>query len=226
MDDPVSIANARISIDWVKDHMSPDNDPTEPGSDLYYPIIDDGDDGGKVVGIFAMTFFFREFIENILPPGSDGVILIFDNACGQTFTYRLDGPHATYLGRGDLHDTEYDYMGTRTDLVQLFNLQAHDDSYTGLPLSQQQCSYFLNVYPSFETKDEYSTNNPITFTVVAILIFGFTSAIFLIYDCCVNGLERCKTRTKDSRRRTTESLRLLLPSSNTLLACPMKYVRL
>jgi hypothetical protein len=91
---------------------------------MFYPIIADddhggGNSGGKVVGSFSITFFFREFIENILPHGSDGIILVFGNSHGQTFTYRLDGPYATYMGRGDLHDTKYNYMGVRTDW-QLF----------------------------------------------------------------------------------------------------------
>jgi signal transduction histidine kinase/CheY-like chemotaxis protein len=199
LDDPVSIADAETSIDWVKDYISPDDDPTEPAADIFYPIIaDDDHDGnsvGNVVGIFSVSFFFREFLENILPHGSDGIILVFDNECGQSFTYRLDGPQATYLGRGDLHDTNFNYLGTTTDLVQLFNLHAHDDSYTGLPLSQQQCSYVLSVYPSSDTKDAYTTTNPIIFTVVALLIFGFTSAIFLIYDCCVERRQQKVMRT-------------------------------
>jgi signal transduction histidine kinase/ActR/RegA family two-component response regulator len=201
LDDPVSIAATEFSTAWVKDYISLDEDPTEPASDLFYPIIatDDDDGGGnsgdKVVGVISICFFFRKFIENILPQGSDGIILVFDNTCGQTFTYRLDGPQATYLGRGDLHDTKYDYLGTSTDLVQLFNLQAHDDSYTGLPLSQQQCSYLLSVYPSSDTKNEFTTNNPKTFTVVAILIFGFTSAIFLMYDRLVERRQQKVMRT-------------------------------
>jgi signal transduction histidine kinase/CheY-like chemotaxis protein len=195
VDDPVSIADAETTIDWIKDYISPDKDPTEPGAEMFYPIIADDDDGGIVVGIFSVAFFFRDLIENILPHGSVGIILVLDNECGQTFTYRLDGPHATYLGRGDLHDTKFNYLGTTADLVQLFNLQAHDDLYTGLPLSQQQCSYLMSVYPSDDTKDAFTTTNPITFTVVAVLIFGFTSAIFLIYDCCVERRQQKVMRT-------------------------------
>jgi signal transduction histidine kinase len=74
-------------------------------------------------------------------------------------------------------------------------MQAHDDSYTGLPLSRQQCSYVLSVYPSSDTKDAFTTTNPITFTVIAVLIFGFTSAVFLIYDCCVERRQQKVMRT-------------------------------
>jgi hypothetical protein len=98
LDDPVSISNAETSIDWIKDHISPGKDPTEPGAELCHPIIADDDDGGKdgtkVVEILSITFL----IENILPQGSNGIILVLDKECSQTFTYRLDGSHATYLG--------------------------------------------------------------------------------------------------------------------------------
>ena len=104
LDDPASIADAETAIDWVKDYISPDDDPAEPGADMFYPIIADDDDNGnggtKVLGILSIYFFFRNLIGNILPEDSHGIILVFDNACDQTFTYRLDGPHATYLGRG------------------------------------------------------------------------------------------------------------------------------
>jgi hypothetical protein len=49
---------------------------------------------GKVVGVFPLRSL--EFIENILPHGH-GYYLVFGNSHGQTFTYRLDGPYATYM---------------------------------------------------------------------------------------------------------------------------------
>jgi hypothetical protein len=65
-----------------------------------------------------------------------------------------------------------------------------DRSYTGLPLSMGGCQYFLQVYPSSDMEDDYITSNPIIFTVVAVLIFVFTSVVFLFYDCLVEKRQK------------------------------------
>ena len=65
-----------------------------------------------------------------------------------------------------------------------------DRSYTGLPLSMGGCQYALRVYPSSDMEDDYITSNPIIFTVAAVLIFVFTSVVFLFYDMLVERRQK------------------------------------
>jgi len=114
-----------------------------------------------------------------------GIIIVIGNDCGQMFTYRIDGPDATYLGDGDLHDARYDDLETFSYFADLQNFQNGQKSYTGLPLSTHHCPYWIRAYPSRRTEKQHQTREPILFMVSTILIFLFTSLVFIIYDVCV-----------------------------------------
>jgi hypothetical protein len=58
-------------------------------------------------GMFAMTAFWSNFLTGILPLGSKGILVVFENECNPTFTFQVIGPAAEFLGRGDLHDQKY-----------------------------------------------------------------------------------------------------------------------
>ena len=137
---------------WVKDFIADDKNPSEPIMDIYYPVIDDAPDSitlsdgsnGTVVGILAITIFWADFIQGILPPGTDGILCVVSNSCGQVFTYQINGPDVVYLGLGDLHDANYNHLeliGTTINFV-------FGEPYSGLPVSNGACPYLLKIYPS------------------------------------------------------------------------------
>ena len=148
--DQQAVDEAAQNINWIEGFISIEDDPAEPMSDILYPILDNAPDSvtlgtsnGTAVGVLGATFFWRDLIRDILPSGTDGIICVIGNGCNQVFTYQIDGPHAIYLGPGDLHDTAYDYMGQTGSLNT-----GLDTLYTGVPLSEGPCPYWLKVYPS------------------------------------------------------------------------------
>jgi hypothetical protein len=104
------------------------------------------------------------------------------NSCEQEFTYQLMGPEVIYLGRGDQHDAKYDEYEKYSTFLDLKEYSLYDRSYTGFDLSSEFCPYWIKAYPSDTMKDEYTSRDPILFTGLAILIFLFTSVVFLLYD--------------------------------------------
>ncbi len=114
--DAESERQASGNNDFIKDYAGEGEDETEPFSDVYFPILEyaadfvtipkneSAHDLGRFVGVFAMTFYWRDLIKEILPTDSDGIIVVFENACGQTFTYQINGPETVYLGRGDFNN--------------------------------------------------------------------------------------------------------------------------
>jgi hypothetical protein len=191
--DPESERQAIGNNFFIKDFLSDDEDETEPFSDMYFPILDyvadfvtvpkaSSSDLGKFVGIFAMTFYWRDLIQDILPTDSNGIVIVFKNACSQTFTYQVNGPKTVYLGQGDLHETKYDHLVKASSLNELDAFSIRDRRYTGLSLGEKGCVYTLYVYPSTELEDSHTTNDPIIFTTVAVAIFAFTSLVFVFYD--------------------------------------------
>jgi hypothetical protein len=190
--------------DWIKDFVDADEDFTEPYSDITYPIVDTSADSvnqdrtqGTVVSIFSMTFYWRDLIKDILPEGSRGLIVVFENKCSQTFTYQMNGPDVTYLGPIDAHDSKYDYLEQSSPLSDLsknhFNdaMDHHTHTYTGLPLEGGGCQYTLRLFPSQIMEDDYVTSKPIIFAVCAASIFVFTAIVFFVYD---NLVERRQTK--------------------------------
>jgi hypothetical protein len=181
------------TIQWISGIIGPDLDASEPLVAVYYPLLDHATDavsssklspkGHDIVGSITMTIFWREFISNILSPGSDGIVAVIGSDCNQTFTYQIFGPDAKYLGQGDLHDPEYNSMTKFSYLHNLGTYSLTGRSYTGFQLSNDLCPYWIKLYASDTMKDEHESNNPLIFTFVAVSIFMFTSLVFILYDC-------------------------------------------
>ena len=192
--DPASERQTHGNNHFIKDYVGEGEDETEPFSDIYFPMLDYAADfvtipsdnktsgHGNFVGVFAMTFYWRDLIKDILPPQSNGIVVTFENSCGQTFTYQVNGPETKYLGQGDRHEHEYDHLEKESPLTQLDAFSIRDRAYTGLPVSEKGCQYTLHVYPSNEMEQEFTSNDPIIFTVAAVAIFAFTSLVFIFYD--------------------------------------------
>jgi signal transduction histidine kinase/CheY-like chemotaxis protein len=196
----------------------------EPFIVINYPILNYGnyssffyDNGDKeniggvssspVIGLLTVLFCWRDFIRDILPHSeSNGIMVVFENQCNQTFTYEVDGPNAVFLGEGDLHDPQYSHMAKGTNVSDLAPYSPMGRFYTGVPLGDGLCPYTMTVYPSAETESAYSTSNPLVFTVCAVLIFLFTSAVFLIYDVCV---EKRQQKVMDTAIQSSENVSLL-----------------
>ena len=67
--------------------------------DILYPVVDDLNhmefmdkpNSSKTVAMISASMYWRDNIRNILPVGSQAVI-VFENPCNDMFTYLVDGP--------------------------------------------------------------------------------------------------------------------------------------
>jgi len=189
-DDENAVKEAQATNAWAKDYIRETDDETEPIIDLYYPISTESlgtitqpsePAPGSVVGLLNANMYWRELLDDILPPGTGGILAVF-NVGGRVFTYAVDGPEATFLGRGDLHDTRFDHLEQSAQFLDLDPTAKGDRIYTGLPLSQETRSSTIRIYPSVQMEETFVSNDPIIYTVVAVLAFVFTSALFILYD--------------------------------------------
>ena len=165
----------------------------DPTSSLGYPIFDSFDhENRKIVGAFGTNLYWKLYFENILPPNAKGIHCILENTRGQTFTYRIDGAEATYLGSGDLHDPKYDHLELRGDVAEYIATRASPEtrSFTSVDLNSEYCDYTLRVFPSQDTEDEFVNSEPMILTIVVICVFLFTSFVFVTYDCLVARRQR------------------------------------
>ena len=132
---------------------------------MYYQIVDAIDDvvvdasqNKSAIGIVAFNFYWRRILDGILPKQSTGLVLVFENPCGnQLFTYRIDGHTPIFLGFGDLHDPP----AQSSTLADLTTNSGIAGAHTGLPMNQDFCPFRLAVYPSADMHDRYITRSPI-----------------------------------------------------------------
>jgi hypothetical protein len=133
--------------------------------------------------------------QDILPEGSNGIQIVFSNPCTHSFTYQIDGSEAIYLGVGDHHDQKYNGMAKHSRLYDLKAFAIRDTGYSGAKLDDEFCPIMLSMYPSDDMIVKYTSNDPIIFPVAALLIFAFTSVVFLLYDFCVERRQEAVMNT-------------------------------
>lgn len=222
-DDSAAVkAETKALTDWIRDYVKPGDDPVEPMSDIYYPIVDGIEKGlvvgaegyyptnHSVVGMITASFYWREFIRDVLPPGTEGVVIVIDSPCNDPFTYELMGPNVKYLGVGDNHDPKYDRLGVHSKLIDLTEFSSKNSTYSGARLDEEFCPYTLHVYPSDALKSESTSTMPVVLTVSAVIIFIFTSFVFCFYDLAV---ERRQKLVMKNATRSSEIVSSLFPST-------------
>ena len=164
-----------------------------PASDLYFPIFDrspGNKNEQKVAAILTAYIYWQVYFEEVLPPTTELVVFVLENICGnveekQMFTYRIEGETAVYIGSGDLHDPQFDYLEATTGYPAfLANKNDPED------LKDGQCMYNVRVYPSAEMKDAFYTNEPLYFLLIILATFAITSLIFLFYDYTVERRQK------------------------------------
>ena len=170
-----------------------------------YPIIDelstDRAQNGKVVGFLSIGAYFREIIRDTLPVGSNGMIIVVENTCTETFTYQIDGPNVTYHGIYDQHEKKYDRLVLSSLLTELSNADTGDSVYTGVPIEKEICPYTMHLYTS---------KNATIFMLVTLLSFATLAILFIVYD---SRVERRQAKVLSSAVRSSDLVSSLFPSS-------------
>jgi hypothetical protein len=104
-----------------------------------------------------------------------------DNQIHHTFTYRVDGKEASFVGYGDLHETKYDEMVETMDFIVPTN---HRNSQPP-NLTCAFGHYRFSVYPTQELQEtNFSPSNAQAwlYSFAVFVIFCVATMIFLSYD--------------------------------------------
>jgi class 3 adenylate cyclase len=129
--------------------------------------------------------------------------VILENTCDQMYTYQIDGTEARYLGAGDLHDPKYDYLEAKTAVDSI--LDSTSEQLSG-SAKDTNCRYSLRAYPSQESEDSHSTNQPIAYAIALAAVFVFTSVVFLLYDYCVERRQKVVMKSAQQSGALVSSL--------------------
>jgi len=201
-EDPATLARAKTFAEWAKFYTNGVK-IMEPMSSILYPVMWENLSGAitsasrrtesaLATATVQFPFYWRDLLVNILHNGCNGVVVVFYNSCSVPFTYQINGPDVEYLGRGDLHETKFDYLYSESAHSLAFDSTLRQDHgvYSGLPLDTGFCPTTLRVFPSTHMMNENKTSEPILYTSVILLIFAVTSSVFFLYDFCVERRQR------------------------------------
>ncbi|CAB9530159.1 Receptor-type guanylate cyclase gcy [Seminavis robusta] len=183
----------------------------DPTSQIFVPVFEhyEQDRGTeKPVAFIAAYIIWGTYFKDMLSPSVEGVIVVLENPCEGAFTYMLNGPNATFLGNGDLHDPKYHKYGRTAMLGDLG--ETAQRALLGLGLYQEECPIGIRVYPSATFEDNYQSNLPILVTMAVGLVFVFTAAMFLLYDRLV---ERRQDVVLSSATQSSAIVSNLFPES-------------
>jgi hypothetical protein len=123
---------------------------SEPFTDMFYPIMNYVDDDvltNDVIGVVSVTFYWRDMLKYFLADKVDGMHVVVENSCNQTFTYISSGSEPKYLGDGDLHETGFE------DRSLSFKLP--EDIF-----SSDGCQYTIHTYPSSDMFFDFTKTQP------------------------------------------------------------------
>lgn len=213
--DEVAEDETNIWADIFRDYINPDEEPLEPVCDISYPIVDEigpldfkssdyNPANHSVVGMVGASMYWREIIQNVLPPGSNGITVVFQNACTEPFTYQVNGPDVVYLGVGDKHHKSFDRLQIHRSIDELFGKS--DSLYSGAQVDSSFCPMTVHFYPSKIMESEYKTQNPMIFTVSVMLIFAFALVVFYFYDAKVDSRQKTVMQTATHSSAIVSSL--------------------
>ena len=154
-------------------------EPGEPIGFIHYPVFRSVETNDEIVAVITATVYWKTYFQDILPDSAKGVICVVENDV-QTFTYKIDGGQAIFLGMEDLHDPVYDDYEITADYKSFESEFAENGEgaetgtkisggqrYTGVPVDDTKLAYRIRVYPSSEFEEPYDTNEPWLYAIAA-----------------------------------------------------------
>lgn len=171
-----------------------------PHSIMVLPVFQEAyNPFSEIVGHMVAVIPWFNFFENILSKSSvSGIYAVVEESCGSSFTYFIESENATFLGLGDAHDKKYD------DLKYSTQFATYEGNLTSISGLADHCTYSLNLYPSAQYEEGYTSTAPIYFTVGVLGVFVWVAAVFSFYDCLV--------------QRRQEKVNTVATKSNALVA--------
>ena len=152
----------------------------------------------NVVGTVSMAFSWDILLKNTMPDYIKGMVCVLKSSTGLVYSYKLSGDTVTLLGSGDLHDTNYDEYGR--------HIKANLGITERIDIERDFITYSLHVYPSREFEALYVTNKAGIAVACVVVIFLFTSVLFLLYDYLVESRQQQTVRLARQAGSVVDSL--------------------
>jgi class 3 adenylate cyclase len=190
-------------MQYSTDTEAADDLVEQPRSYVLAPVFDTFQDNATVVGFLIAVLPWESYFTDILPVGTNGIVVDVEDTCGSNFTYDIYGPRAEYHGSGGLYDPKFEYLRQSCD----FAVDVRYDG-EGNATSTEHCEYTFNIYPSIMYRKSFESSDPLIFALVVAGVFFFTAAVFVMYD---QAVQRRQHKVLSQAKRTTAIIASLFP---------------
>jgi hypothetical protein len=112
-----------------------------PTSDLYYPVRAGDSSSSKVIGAVGIEFLWEKFIVSTAPANANLLLLVIENTCGQSHSYKFDTANNRLILESllDVHDSKYGDLVKGTDYEGYDTLRSLTGDYPDFDV--EHCSY-------------------------------------------------------------------------------------
>lgn len=177
---------------------------------IYEKYDSNGYPGGDLVGTLAVVIPWDIYFRNLLPDSAETIVCVVRNTCGDVFTHEITGLRSSLLGVGDLHESKYDYLEHVVAYGRPTNVDMNEDIVSHIDgADSSHCQYTMSIYPTVEFEESYQTNNAAIYTTVVVLIFVFTTFVFVVYDFLV---QRRQDRVHSGAMKSNAIISSLFPA--------------
>jgi hypothetical protein len=156
-------------------------------SHIYMPLYTELKTGieSDIAGVILLTFDWASCLQDSLLYEDVSVVAVLSNECGQTYSYRIDGAELSYLGEGDMHDSDFTYLMSASPVYDKARWDQSVAKYKGISLDES-CHYTLQVYPTQEMYDTHHTFLPVVTLVILLCICIPTTCAICAYERAVS----------------------------------------
>jgi class 3 adenylate cyclase len=156
----------------------------DPVTDLVFPIYDGFFGDLNLVGLVHSHIYLRNYLSEILIEGEGPVVATFENSCGQTHSYEIEGHDVSYLGTAGSLEYSDEIHEMLTPFQEMHEYFKADEIVDG------ECAYSLRLAPHGGMSGKFASQDPVIYTVILACVFLFTSFVFLAYDLLVERRQR------------------------------------
>ena len=213
------------SVTWFYAHIfsfaagKPVNYTGEPISTVYVPVVNSFEDDRRTVAVIGAVIRWESYFTGVLTDSAQPLDVVLSNTCGGAFTYKIQGKHATFMGKGNLANPKYERMAMSVDLDDTKFIIEPDT--IALTLNQDLCRYTLRVYPTTIGDKYHNDFFPLISTLTVAAVFVLTTIVFCLYDLMV---ERRQKVILDTAQRSTAIVSSIFPKNvrDKLLQAPVQ----
>ena len=140
---------------------------------------DDGDTESRGANNTLVAVIFNivpwdKLLQHLMPEGVPALDCVLRNSAGQAFSYRVQGPVASYVGPSAQHDRRYQDLG-----IEIMHVANSQDKRL-----ENHMQYSLTVYPSHQLHQTYANKNdtPLVMAMTVGFLFLAMMATLAWYD--------------------------------------------